>query len=108
MTKQQVNMRLSARTVAKLEELGELYGTKTKAVEIAIDRLWLHELHEADQAPLDQSLWSLDATTEVLNKFAKNGVQTVRGVIAAHNQGQVTLTDYERNELERALDRLEL
>ena len=49
--KQQVNVRVSNATRAKLDELITIYGTQAEAVAVAIDRLWMaHSKQPANDA----------------------------------------------------------
>lgn len=43
MTRHHTSFRLSGPAVRKLAKLGETYGNKTTAIELAIDRLYTHE-----------------------------------------------------------------
>jgi len=49
MTKHSTSFRLSSTAREKLAALGDLYGNLTTAIEVAIDRLWLQEIFEADK-----------------------------------------------------------
>ena len=61
-TLQHTSVRIPQVTVARIAQLKELYGTSTSVVlSMAIDRMWLAELHNtdchADRNPVDAPTW---------------------------------------------------